>query len=186
MTNTRFLITVSLGMVLASCNMAETIQLSKSKNTVIENRIENINQANLTRNYNQCVEDGRKLDNLASQNKANNKSLYHKSAQILIKCKNIIDSKDHFVSTENEMKNFALGIQNYIKAGNLNDARKNLKLFKNTFDKDLMYPDGSSFVSNMELLVNYKETKGDLSLAMINANTKLKNELKRSWYWSKN
>ena len=48
-----------------------------------------------------------------------------------------------------------------------------------------MYFDGSSFISNMELLVNYQEPKGEINLAMINANKKLKNELKRSWYWSK-
>lgn len=185
MINSRFLTIVFLGISLTSCNMAETMQLSKSKNTAIENRIVSINQANLTRDYQKCVEDGRKFDVLASQHSTNSKSLYHKSAQILTKCKNIITNNNHFVTKENEMKNFALGIQNFVKSGNLIEARVNLNLFKNTFDKDLMYSDGSSFISNMELLVNYKEPKGELNLAMINANKKLKNELKRSWYWSK-
>ena len=40
---TRLLIIVSLGISLTSCNMAETIQLSKSKNAAIENRIESVN-----------------------------------------------------------------------------------------------------------------------------------------------
>ena len=182
----RLLIIVSLGISLTSCNMAETMQMSKSKNAAIENRVASINQANLTRNYQKCIDDGRKLDVLASQDATNGKSLYHKSAQILTKCHSIINNKSHFVTQENEMKNFALGIQNFVKSGNLNKAKENLKIFKNIFDKDLMYPDGSSFISNMELLVNYKDQKGELYLAMTNANKKLKNELKRSWYWSKN
>ena len=185
MIKTRFLIIVSLGISLTSCNMAETMQLSKKTNPAIANRVAYINQANLTRNYQKCIDDGRKLDVLASQDLTNSKSLYHKSAQILSKCHSIIINNKHFVTKENEMKNFALGIQNFVKSGNLNKARENLKLFKNTFDKDLMYSDGSSFISNMDLLVNYKEPKGELNLAMINANKKLKNELKRSWYWSK-
>ena len=181
----RLLIIVSLGIGLTSCNMAETMQMSKSKNAAIENRVASINQANLTRNYQKCIDDGRKLDVLASQDATNGKSLYHKSAQILTKCHSIINNKSHFITQENEMKNFALGIQNFVKSGNLIKAKNNLKLFKSTFDKDLMYFDGSSFISNMELLVNYKEPKGELNLAMINANKRLKNELKRSWYWSK-
>ena len=48
-----------------------------------------------------------------------------------------------------------------------------------------MYPDGSSFTSNIELILNYKNEVDELNLAMINANPKLKNELKRAWYWSK-
>ena len=38
MINNRFLITVALGISLASCNVAERLQLSKNKNTAIENR----------------------------------------------------------------------------------------------------------------------------------------------------
>ena len=186
MINTRFIIIFALSVSLTSCNMAETMQLSKSKNTAIENRIESINQAKLTRDYQKCIDDGRKLDILAFQDSTNSKSLYHKSAKILTKCHSIIINNKHFVTQENEMKNFALGIQNFVKSGNLIKAKENLKIFKNTFDKDLMYPDGSSFISNMELLVNYKDQKGELYLAMTNANKKLKNELKRSWYWSKN
>ena len=48
-----------------------------------------------------------------------------------------------------------------------------------------MYPDGSDFISNIEILVNYQDPKKELNLAMVNANKKIKNELKRAWHWSK-
>ena len=185
MINSPFLIIVSLGMSLASCNMAETLQLSKNKNTVIENRITSINQASLTRDYQKCVEDGKKIDHLASLDMVNSKSLFYKSANILTKCEEMITNNNHLVSEENQMKNFALSIQNFLKSGNISQARLKLKVFKNKFNKDLMYPDGSDFISNIEILVNYQEPKKELNLAMVNANKKIKNELKRAWYWSK-
>ena len=67
----------------------------------------------------------------------------------------------------------------------LMQANAYLEVFKSKFNKDLMYPDGSSFTSNIELILNYKNEVDELNLAMINANPKLKNELKRAWYWSK-
>ena len=185
MINNRFLITVALGISLASCNMAERLQLSKNKNTAIENRITSINQASLTRNYQKCVEDGKKIDHLASQDMVNSKSLFYKSANILTKCEEMIGNNNHFVSEENRMKNFALSIQNFLKSGNINQARLKLKTFKNKFNKGLMYPDGSDFISNIEILVNYQDPKKELNLAMVNANKKIKNELKRAWHWSK-
>ena len=97
----------------------------------------------------------------------------------------MISNNNHLVSEEKQMKNFALSIQNFLKSGNINQARLKLKTFKNKFNKGLMYPDGSDFISNIEILVNYQDPKKELNLAMVNANKKIKNELKRAWHWSK-
>ena len=170
---------------LTSCNMANTLKLSGRDNSAIENKIASLNQAAITRDYQKCVEDGKKLDHLASQDMINSQSLLYKSANILTKCEEIISNNNHLVNEENHMKNFALSIQNFLKSGNVRQARTSLKTFKNKFKKDLMYPDGSSFISNIEILVNYQETKNELNLAMVDANKKIKNELKRAWHWSK-
>ena len=182
----RILIFVGMSISLASCNMVETLsQTKQSKNYAIENKIVSINQANLTRSYQECIKDGKKIDALASQNTKNSISLFHKSASVLVKCNDSLKNQNHFISKETQMKNLALGIQNFVKSGDLMQANAYLEVFKSKFNKDLMYPDGSSFTSNIELILNYKNEVDELNLAMINANPKLKNELKRAWYWSK-
>jgi len=170
---------------LASCNMADTLKLSGRDNSAIGNKIASLKQAAITRDYQKCVEDGKKLDNLASQDIINSQSLLYKSANILTRCEEIIRNNNHLVNEANHMKNFALSIQNFLKSGNVRQARTSLKTFKNKFQKDLMYPDGSSFIPNVEILVNYQEPKKELNLAMVNANKKIKKELKRAWHWSK-
>ena len=182
----RILIFVCISISLASCNMVETLSQNKpSKNYAIENKIVSINQANLTRSYQECIKDGKKIDALASQNIKNSISLFHKSARVLVKCNDTLKNQNHFISKEDQMKNLALGIQNFVKSGDLKQANIYLEVFKNKFNKDLMYPDGSSFTSSIELILNYKNEVDELNLAMINANPKLKNELKRAWYWKK-
>ena len=174
----RILTFVCTAISLTSCNMVETLSQTKpSKNHAIENRIASINQANITRTYQECVDDGIRIDALASQNIKNSISLFHKSASILVKCNDNLKNQNHFISKEVEMKNFALGIQNFVKSGDLSQANAYLEIFKSKFDKDLMYPDGSSFTSNIELILNYKNEVDELNLAMINANPN-KNELK--------
>ena len=180
-----FLTIIIATLGLTSCNMAETLKLSSRDNSSIENKILLLKQDKITRNYQKCVEDGKKIDYLASQDIVNSKSLFYKSANILNKCEEIISNNNHLVNEEKRMKNFALSVQNFLKSGNISQARLKLKTFKNKFNKDLMYPDGSSFISNIEILVNYQEPKKELNLAMVNANKKIKNELKRAWHWSK-
>ena len=182
----RFFTTAIVLLILSSCNMASTVNFSKQQsNAAIENKIATMRQAKLSRDYKNCINDGRNLDNLAAKDMNNSLSLYHKSAQILVKCSNYLKKQIHFISKDVEMKNFALGIQNFVKSGDLVNARINFEIFKKEFDKDLMFLDGSSFISNMELLLNYKNPKDELNLAMINANNRLKTELKRAWHWSK-
>ena len=84
------------------------------------------------------------------------------------------------------MKNFALSIQNFIKAGDIENGKKNLIKFKKIFDKDLTYKDGSSFIENIETLLNYSNPENNLNSALINNSKIIKSELRRIQYWSKN
>ena len=122
---------------LTSCNMADTLKLSGRDNSAIENKIASLKQAAITRDYQKCVEDGKKIDYLASQDIVNSKSLFYKSANILNKCEEIISNNNHLVNEEKRMKNFALSVQNFLKSGNISQARLKLKTFKNKFNKDL-------------------------------------------------
>ena len=87
---------------------------------------------------------------------------------------------------ENErMRNSALSIQNYIKAGNLVKASLNFKDFQNTFNKDLIYNDGSSFIENIQSLLNHNDSNISDKFALINNSRVIRSELKRINYWSK-
>ena len=89
------------------------------------------------------------------------------------------------VNETERMKNAALSIQNYIKAGNLVQASLNFKKFQNTFDKDLIYKDGSSFTENVESILSHKDPNVSGTFALINNSKIIRSELKRINYWSK-
>ena len=50
--------------------------------------------------------------------------------------------------------------------------------FKNKFDRDLIYSDGSSFIKNTEAILDIANEKKGLDLEMTNSNRKIKSELK--------
>ena len=80
---------------------------------------------------------------------------------------------------------YALSVQNYFKAGDMDKARANLARFRQAFpENDLYYADGSSFTETMELLLGQRDLKG--SFALLNVNDELKDEVLRIDYWRRN
>jgi hypothetical protein len=166
---------------LVSCNISTYSQSAK-----IQNAIENSKIKSLSRSYNKCIDDGKKFDALASSRKDAANSLYNKSAKILTDCENLIKENAYIINESERMKNYALTIQNYIKAGNLIQASINFKDFQNTFNNDLVYEDGSSFTENIESLLGYKDANISGKFALINNSKIIRTELKRINHWSKN
>ena len=140
---------------------------------------------NSTREYERCVDEGHFFDKKASDSKDISISLYSKSAEILSKCDQIVGNYNTIITQDQRMKNYALSIQNYLKSGRLKVASLKLEDFKNKFDRDLIYSDGSSFIKNTEAILDIANEKKGLDLEMTNSNRKIKSELKRIWYWSK-
>jgi hypothetical protein len=169
-----------LGFTLANCNIT-----NDNKNARIETAISNVKISNSLRSYNKCVEDGKSFDSLAATKNEEAESLYNKSARILNDCDFIISDNPYIVNEKERMKNYALSIQNYIKAGNLIQASLNFRDFQKTFDKDLTYKDGSSFAENIETILTYNETNGSGAFALVNNSRSIRKELKRIKYWSK-
>jgi hypothetical protein len=64
-------------------------------------------------------------------------------------------------------------------------ASFNLKDFKNTFDKDLTYKDGSSFIENIEAFLAHNDPQKSGGFALANNSRSIRKELKRINYWSK-
>ncbi len=85
------------------------------------------------------------------------------------------------------MRAYALGIQNYLKGGDIARSRANLETFQATFaGRDLYYPDGSSFVETMEVLLGLRDRTAVGEFSMLNVNGDLKAELRRVRYWKQN
>lgn len=169
---------------LTSCKTLTTMVNSDSSSIAHTQQVAKLQ--NQTREYNSCVSDGLMFDSKASISKENSQSLYGKSANILSKCDEILGNYNITVNEELRMQNYALSIQNYLKAGNLKLASNNLNKFKNKFSKDLIYSDGSSFIENMDTILDFSNEKNGLDVAIKNSNRKIKSELKRAWYWLKN
>lgn len=172
-------------LALTSCQTFNDLGLMKSTNKAIINAQSHQNFLNSSREYKNCIDEGYFFDKKASESKDNSLSLYLKSADILSKCDLILGDYNTIVSEEQRMKNSALSIQNYLKSGKLKVASRSLEEFKNKFNKDLIYADGSSFTKNTESILDFSNEKSGLDLEMINNNQKIKAELKRAWYWIK-
>ena len=64
---------------------------------------------------------------------------------------------------------------------------KILKVINNLFEqKDLIYKDGSSFIENIETILNHSAPTVSGKFALTNNNRVIRSELKRINYWSKN
>ena len=104
---------------------------------------------------------------------------------ILSKCDQMIGDYNTVSDQEKRLKNNAFAIQNYLKSGRLKVASLKLQEFIQRFKRDLIYPDGSSFLENVESILDFSNEKNSLELELTNNNKKIKNELRRAWYWKK-
>ena len=167
--------------ILSSCNVIDNNQSAR-----IKTKINDLKISNNLRSYSECIEDGKSFDNLASNENSEAESLYNKSAKILYDCDLLIRENSYMIDETERMKNAALSIQNYIKAGNLIQASLNFQDFQDTFDKDLVYKDGSSFIENVKTILSHNSNNSLNKFALTNNSRIVRSELKRLNYWSKN
>ena len=137
------------------------------------------------REYRSCRDDALALDSQAR--KEGSAARYLASARLLGRCESELGPEAVGVAVEERMQAYALSVQNYVKGGDVGQARKNLAQFQSAFaGQDLYYPDGSSFIETMEILLGLKDRTviGEFSVA--NVSSTLKSELRRARYWKKN
>jgi hypothetical protein len=137
------------------------------------------------RDYRNCRDDAMDMD--AQARKSGDAGRYIASARLLEKCESRLSGEASEVGRDERVRSFALSIQNHLKGGNVESARANLEKFKKAFsDTDLYYPDGSSFIETMDLLLGQKDIREYGQLATLNVNTLLKDEIRRSQHWKRN
>lgn len=140
------------------------------------------NEIEAMRSYRQCRDEGVALDELARQE--GSRGRYLASARLLEKCEAELGPEGRGIAVDERMRAYALGIQNYFKAGDLEKARENLARFQQAFpENDLYYVDGSSFTATMALLFERHDTDGEAAMALRNVNDALKDEVRRIAYW---
>ena len=77
----------------------------------------------------------------------------------------MIGDSGSIIDRDMRLKAIAMGVQNYINGGDLAKARTMLEQFKQVADgADLLYPDSTSFLASMHVLLNAPPNKNRLNL----------------------
>ena len=137
------------------------------------------------REYRKCRDDALELDTKAR--KESSTARYLASARLLEKCESELGAEAASAGEEERLRAYALSVQNYFKGGDISQARKNLEKLQKAFpEKDLYWPDGSSFIETMEVILGLKDNPSIGAYSVANVNYDLKAELRRIHYWKKN
>jgi len=131
--------------------------------------------------FNSCKQDALALD--ASARKQQSSAQYLMAARTLNQCLLEVDSHRRDIPIEERMKMHALTVLNYLKGGDVVQARVQLTAFEMTYpNNDLYFGDYTSFVDSFRVLLNdsaARVTHGNL----LNVNPILKSEHNRRRYW---
>jgi hypothetical protein len=132
--------------------------------------------------YQTCHDEAMMLD--ASARQRGSASAYLTSAKVMADCDRMLAEAGDLVAGEERMRLSALSIINYIRGGDVDQARVGLDGFKRSHpDQDLYFADGSSFIASVEALLGRTETMQYGAFSTLNVNAELKRELRRMHHW---
>ena len=172
---------IALGALgLAACQ--QTVLTSSAPTTSVLDRA---NEMQNVLNFDSCLSNGLEQDAQAAA--SDEMGRYLASARTLSSCDSKLRDSASLVAIEQRMKAKALAVQNFIKGGDIQLARLALTDFEAGFDgADLIYADGSSFTDTMHALLYRFDDPVSYKLASLNARRKVKDEVRRAWYWQVN
>ena len=172
---------IALGALgLAACQ--QTVLTSSAPTTSV---IDRANEMQNVLNFDSCLSDGLEQDKQAAA--MDERSQYLASAKTLSSCDSKLRESASLVAIEQRMQAKALAVQNFIKGGDIQAARLALTDFGASFDgADLIYADGGSFSDTMHALLYRFDDRVSYKLASLNARRKVKDEVRRAWYWQSN
>lgn len=132
--------------------------------------------------YRACRDEALGLDSQARER--GSVGAYLNSARVIEKCEAGLGGNADGIQAEQRMRLQALGVQNYFKGGDVKGARGNFDTFKRSFpDRDLYFPDGSSFMATMETLLGQADPTSYGAFAVLNVNRQIKSEIRRLNHW---
>lgn len=137
------------------------------------------------RTYRECRDEALLRDEQARQ--SGSAARYIASARLIESCEAELGPEGSNVALEERMRAYALSIQNHVKGGDLESARRNLETFEKSFDGyDLYYANGASFAETMRVLLGEHDEPELGQFSMLNVDEELKAELRRIRYWARN
>jgi len=132
--------------------------------------------------YTSCQAQGMALDQRA-QSQADISS-YLASARKLSECQSFLEGKTHLIDSKTQMHVRAISILNFIKGGDIAQARSEFETFQTEFNgKDLTFRDGTSFSQAVSMLIFRTYSDSAFRLETANIRPQLKKELRRITYW---
>jgi hypothetical protein len=172
---------IALG-VLGITACQQTVLTASTPTTSV---IDRANEMQNLLNFDSCLSNGLEQDALAAA--SDERGQYLASAKTLSSCESKLRDSASLVATEKRMQAKALTVQNFIKGGDIQAARLALTDFETSFNSaDLIYADGSSFTDTMRALLYRFDDRVSYKLASLNARRKVKDEVRRAWYWQSN
>ena len=179
------MLTVAAGAAVALSACTSNVSLIDRSDGGAGFREARLAEVQAVRAWRDCRDEALVLDRNARESAAT--ARYLASAALLTKCEAELGPEADDVAIEERMQAYGLSIQNYRKGGDVAAARANLARFETTFaGYDLYYPDGSSFIETMAILLDVTDPMAVNEFAMVNVNDALKAELRRARYWSRN
>jgi len=137
------------------------------------------------RQYRDCVDDAYQVAEDAGRNRQ--AAGYRTSARIIEKCEADLGPEAKNLAQEERMQAYAVGILNYVKAGDIQKAQANLETFKSTYaGYDLYLPSGASFVDTATVLTGKSTAVPRSKMAMMNLSQDLRAEMQRARFWKHN
>ena len=151
--------------------------------SAVEYRYERFADIQVKVNYDEC----RKVAFAIDKDAGADASRFLASAEKFESCELMLGDASNIIDQDMRLKAIAMGVQNYLKGGDLAKARTMLEHFEQVADgADLLYPDSTSFLASMHVLLNAPRNKNALQLASQNAKGEIKDEIRRAWYWQTN
>lgn len=174
-----------LGAALVSITACNTMYGNEQQAEGIGYRQARFEEITAMREYRACTEQALQMDAQARATKSAAK--YLASANLISKCEAEVGPEAADVAVEERMRTYGLSIQNYLKGGDIVQARTNLEQFEQAFpNQDLYFADGTSFVETMNALLGHEEDTSFGKYSLLNVNNDLKSEMRRVNYWKEN
>jgi hypothetical protein len=171
--------------LLSAFTVSACQQTSLSSSSATVTVIDRANEMQNVLNFDSCLSNGLEQDAQAAA--SDEQGQYLASAETLSTCESKLRDSASLVAMDQRMRAKALAVQNYIKGGDIQAARLELMDFEARFDgADLIYADGSSFTDTMHVLLHRFDDRVSYKLAALNARRKVKDEVRRAWYWQSN
>ena len=140
--------------------------------------LEKVELASLDQN---CKKNALALDNAART--SNSKAQYLASARLLSNCISDFSHQVPLQVAQEVMQLHALSIFNYIKGGNVSQAKITLMQFKSAFPgQDLYFNDYTSLIDTATALLEPSSINAQKPMSL-NISEQLREEIKRRQYW---